>query len=719
MEGQFLKPRRRPKCGNCEDNLPTYSVQSGSGCESENEFRMQKYPPRSSFPMYSPSSILLANHSEVPEQSALPDNYIFEWGSGMTSGQYFECGGHSSQSVLEYDSGYRLTPSNLEWKDARSHCLQLGGDLAHFTNEKSFASILRKLDNLIPPNITHFESYSHLLKGWSTWIDEQRTPQHFLQYTNGFQCSVYDFLPNEGINPLAECITGTRSKKVRGLCVLPPKLSSDNFDYVQLSCPAKCGVSGYSDYCWADAEADTKVSQSCPTGLIGTATWKCGVNGQWITSSPDLSNCTNPVVDNSINEANNENKKKSENGNGEDQENDNVASGNIVRLDQTIKLAIEKQTSLINATDDPSLKDQSSKNFTISVIDLSDVVMANSNAFWGLDWTARSEAIDQVQNTVDDTLYLLAENLLDTVENKMNADYNNDNYTYDAEDENQLTLPAGFPYLVNDTTTNTQLSFATKSRKSNLIIRTNKTSSGVKSSGCHTRPTKRIYQFDDGEFVEILLSTLNLDLYEVNETSATCVFWDSSTEDWSSDGCEKVVTNDTEEDTLRTRCRCNHLTNFAVLMDINGIFQNKAISALDYITVIGESISIVCLTLTLITLNWILLLAGIDATTHEDLCLSIAVFMHLFFLCAFSWMFIEGLYMYFVITKVFEGKVLKRWQYYFIGYGVPVLVVAITLGATKTEAYINPSLILCSSHSLLRLLVNQGRTLRQEEICFN
>ena len=50
-------------------------------------------------------------------------------------------------------------------------------------------------------------------------------------------------------------------------------------------------------------------------------------------------------------------------------------------------------------------------------------------------------------------------------------------------------------------------------------------------------------QFDDGEFVEILLSTLNLDLYEVNETSATCVFWNTSTEDWSSDGCEVVVTN--------------------------------------------------------------------------------------------------------------------------------------------------------------------------------
>ena len=149
-------------------------------------------------------------------------------------------------------------------------------------------------------------------------------------------------------------------------------------------------------------------------------------------------------------------------------------------------------------------------------------------------------------------------------------------------------------------------------------------------------------------------------------------------------------------DKSSTRCRCNHLTNFAVLMDINGIFKEKVIicpkslylvdskfhdyfqttSALDYITVIGESISIACLTLALIIFFWvrtlrrdfrfaihrnlclnlliaeILLLAGIDATTNRDLCLSIAVFMHFFFLCAFSWMLVEGLYLYFLITKV-------------------------------------------------------------------
>jgi hypothetical protein len=48
----------------------------------------------------------------------------------------------------------------------------------------------------------------------------------------------------------------------------------------------------------------------------------------------------------------------------------------------------------------------------------------------------------------------------------------------------------------------------------------------------------------------------------------------------------------------------------------------------------------------------ILFLAGIEAIANRDLCLSIAVFLHFFFLCAFSWMVVEGLYLYFLITKV-------------------------------------------------------------------
>ena len=41
---------------------------------------------------------------------------------------------------------------------------------------------------------------------------------------------------------------------------------------------------------------------------------------------------------------------------------------------------------------------------------------------------------------------------------------------------------------------------------------------------------------------EILLNTLNLDVYDVDEMSVKCAYWNVSTQDWSFDGCE-VVTN--------------------------------------------------------------------------------------------------------------------------------------------------------------------------------
>ena len=47
----------------------------------------------------------------------------------------------------------------------------------------------------------------------------------------------------------------------------------------------------------------------------------------------------------------------------------------------------------------------------------------------------------------------------------------------------------------------------------------------------------------NGTKVEIILSTLNLDLYEVNQSSAICAYWNVSTQEWSFDGCELVGIN--------------------------------------------------------------------------------------------------------------------------------------------------------------------------------
>ncbi|KAI9565575.1 hypothetical protein GHT06_009367 [Daphnia sinensis] len=683
------------------------------------------------------SSLIMSHVGQSDVTLALPEHYVFEYKSVSIDRGAFVCN-HSTQSVLEQDSCYRLTPTNLEWKEARSYCLQLGGDLAHFTSSIDFASIMRSLDNSIPSNITASSAIPTWFKFY-TWNSKQRTPQHFRQYLDGFQCAVYEVQRDNGPNPHSRCKSGTRTKKVRGLCVLPPGLPNDDFNYEQMSCPVKCGVSGYpSNICW-EAHADEKVYKDCPNGLTGIASWTCNFSGQWMTPTPDLSNCTNPVIENSINQANNE----IENGGNPSQALDSLSSvlkqnelgsGDIIQVDQTVRLAIDKQTQLLAAISDPNSKDISSKNFTNSVTDVSNVLLGNELAFWGLESNARSGAIDQVQKNMDDTLFLLAQNLLDKiyknfdyeniavqVENKPKSDYNNETYVYVAGGKDQLILPAGFPYATNDP--NTRLSFATYPAFQNLLhgdtlaqlFEENPTNSEPikqvvvsKVMGATLgEPNEHVHFFNGN--VEILLSTLNLNLYQVDPVSARCAYWNVSTQDWSFDGCQVVETNDQSS----TRCRCNHLTNFAVVMDINGVFQNKTVPALDYITIIGESISIACLTLSLIIFYWvrtlrrdfrfmihrnlcinlliaeILLLAGIDATSNRDVCLSIGVFLHLFFLCAFSWMFVEGLYMYFLITKVFDGNGLKRWQYYAIGYGFPVLVVAITLAATNTQAYSN------------------------------
>lgn len=67
-------------------------------------------------------------------------------------------------------------------------------------------------------------------------------------------------------------------------------------------------------------------------------------------------------------------------------------------------------------------------------------------------------------------------------------------------------------------------------------------------------------------------------------------------------------------------------------------------------------------------------------------CRLVAGLLHYCFLAAFCWMSLEGLELYFLVVRVFQGQGLsKRWLY-LIGYGVPFLIVAIS-AAAKPEGY--------------------------------
>ncbi len=80
-----------------------------------------------------------------------------------------------------------------------------------------------------------------------------------------------------------------------------------------------------------------------------------------------------------------------------------------------------------------------------------------------------------------------------------------------------------------------------------------------------------------------------------------CAFWDFSLNngfgDWSSEGCSKAQVNNS-----RTVCHCDHLTSFAVIVDIYGNQENVALSI---ISKIGCAVSVVALLITIITYLYI------------------------------------------------------------------------------------------------------------------
>ncbi|CAG5131799.1 unnamed protein product [Candidula unifasciata] len=179
-----------------------------------------------------------------------------------------------------------------------------------------------------------------------------------------------------------------------------------------------------------------------------------------------------------------------------------------------------------------------------------------------------------------------------------------------------------------------------------------------------------------------------------------CSFWDMDTSgQWSQEGCQLIDTN-----ISHTTCECDHLTNFAVLMDVTGVkLSSENELALRVITFVGCVISVICLLLSWITflvfknlqcdrntihknlvfcllLAEIVFLGGIAQTEPKILCSVIAGMLHYLFLSAFAWMCLEGVQLYIMLVEVFEQEKSRVHWYYLFGYGVPAIVVAVSAG---------------------------------------
>ncbi|XP_006816648.1 adhesion G protein-coupled receptor L1-like, partial [Saccoglossus kowalevskii] len=116
---------------------------------------------------------------------------------------------------------------------------------------------------------------------------------------------------------------------------------------------------------------------------------------------------------------------------------------------------------------------------------------------------------------------------------------------------------------------------------------------------------------------------ITLEHIKNDRRNPVCSYWNASggSGSWSNSGCETVESNETH-----TICSCNHLTNFAVLMDVHGtLLPFSHHFALSVITYAGFMISIICLILCLMTFCGFKNLQCDRNTIHKNLCFCLLV----------------------------------------------------------------------------------------------
>ncbi|XP_060069892.1 uncharacterized protein LOC132549924 [Ylistrum balloti] len=182
-----------------------------------------------------------------------------------------------------------------------------------------------------------------------------------------------------------------------------------------------------------------------------------------------------------------------------------------------------------------------------------------------------------------------------------------------------------------------------------------------------------------------------------------CGYWDYEKNDnsggWATEGCR--LQSQTGE---RAICVCDHLTNFAILIDFEaqGNYVEAHQLALSVITIVGLVLSIIGLSFTVICFlifkplrktrgqkvlfqlaismlcSWVVFLAGVEQTSDYNGCIAVAILLHYFILVTFMWLLVEGLLQYLRFVKVL-GTYIPRFMLKasIFAWGVPTIPVIV------------------------------------------
>ncbi|XP_066925498.1 uncharacterized protein [Clytia hemisphaerica] len=192
---------------------------------------------------------------------------------------------------------------------------------------------------------------------------------------------------------------------------------------------------------------------------------------------------------------------------------------------------------------------------------------------------------------------------------------------------------------------------------------------------------------------------------EAKLRKTACAYWDYEADNekggWSTEGCTvESIANQT------ITCHCNHLTNFAAMMDVyaeTSTICGKHRKIISFITVIGCFLSLIGLFLTFLTyfmfrrllkemaakvliqlcvalfIVVLTFVTGIEQTDKPVMCMTVAFVLHYFTLVSFFWMLMEASFMYHAFVRVWPprqgGDIYKSTV---VAWGIPLFIVGIT-----------------------------------------
>ncbi|XP_015458723.3 adhesion G protein-coupled receptor B1 [Astyanax mexicanus] len=192
----------------------------------------------------------------------------------------------------------------------------------------------------------------------------------------------------------------------------------------------------------------------------------------------------------------------------------------------------------------------------------------------------------------------------------------------------------------------------------------------------------------------------------INET---CIAWDESETasllgSWSARGCRALALDS------RTKCVCDSLSTFAILarpnpdsnMDKNllpsvTMIVGCGVSSLTLLLLIiiyvsvwkyirsERSVILINFCLSIICSN-ALILIGQTQARNKIMCTLVAAFLHFFFLSSFCWVLTEAWQSYMAVTGRLRNRIIRK-RFLCLGWGLPALVVAVSVGFTKAKGY--------------------------------